>query len=108
MKILLLMILILAASACVQTPTKSTQVVDDRPRVAFDPVAVQSDLSDYQVIIDGINYGSIQQFLVDENTLPVVSGRHVVEIVRNGKTVSREELYLGVNTTRVIKVVDRQ
>lgn len=105
MKALMAFSLALVLISCVQTPTKSTQVVDDRPRVAFDPVAVQGRISEYEVNIDGISYGPMSQYLVNKNVLPVVAGRHTIEISKGGNVVFRKVVVLGENTTRVIKVV---
>lgn len=93
-------------AGCVQMPTQSTQVVDDRPRLAFDPVAIMGEPSTYELIVDGISYGPISQYLVNRNTLPIVAGRHQVVVLKEGRAVLDEIVVLGENTTRVIKVVD--
>ncbi len=96
----------LGLSGCVRMPTQTTQVVDDRPRLAFDPVAIQGKAASYELLVDGISYGPISQYLVNKNTLPIVAGRHRVVVRNNGRTVLDETVVLGENTTRVIRVID--
>lgn len=93
-------------TGCVRMPTQSTQVVDDRPRLTFDPVTIQGKPSAYELIVDGISYGPISQYLVNRNTLPIVAGRHQIMVLKDGRTVLDEVVVLGENTTRVIRVAD--
>ena len=101
-----ILVLALSLFACMQYPTKSTQVVDDRPRIAIEVVQIKGAITEYFLDIDGIDYGSINQYLLNENSLRVVAGNHSINIKRNGKVVSRQQVYLSENTTRVIKVIE--
>lgn len=105
MRFLLLAVLGLAAlSGCVDTPKKTTQVVDDRPRLAFDLSAAGSLAADLELVIDGVSYGRANQFLAEQNALRVIPGRHVIELKRAGETLFVQEVVLGETTTRIIKV----
>lgn len=106
MKMLTAFLITICLAGCVRMPTQSTQVVDDRPRLAFDPVAIRGEPSTYEIIVDGISYGPVSEYLVDKNTLPIVAGRHQVVVLKDGRAVLDEVVVLGENTTRVIKVVD--
>lgn len=106
MKILTAMVFLLVLAACVQKPTQSTEVVDDRPRVAFDAGALPDRARRYEVVIDGINYGSMEQFLVNQNALRVIEGPHQIVVVKDGQVVFQQDVVLGANSTRVIKVVE--
>lgn len=108
MKILTAVLLFLALVACVQKPTQSTEVVDDRPRLAFDAAALPSRPNQYEVVVDGISYGSMEQFLVNQNALRVIDGPHRVEVYKRGNLVFHQDVVLGANTTRVIKVVEHE
>lgn len=108
MRILTTVLLLLALVACVQKPTQSTEVVDDRPRLAFDAAALPARPNQYEVVVDNINYGSMEQFLVNQNALRVIDGPHRVEVYRNGDVVFRQDVVLGANSTRVIKVVEHE
>lgn len=90
---------------CVQTPTQTTEIVDDRPRVSFDVGALENKLHLYDVRIDGIVYGSVEQYQRDKNTLPLLPGQHVVEVLLNGDVIFKKDVFLGENSTRIIKVI---
>lgn len=78
-----------------------------RPRLAFEEY-LDGTPSDYEVVIDGISYGSMSQYLVDENALRIVEGTHLIEIVDGARIVFSTQLFLGASTTRVVKVVDHE
>lgn len=90
---------------CVRTPTQDTKIVDDRPRVSFDTSELQQTADDYRLRVDGIDYGSVAQYLRDKNALPLLSGQHLIEVLRGSEVVFEKKLYLGENSSRVITVV---
>jgi Tfp pilus assembly protein PilP len=104
MKYFLAILTLAVLSACVQTPTERTEVVDDRPRLAFEVVRLSAPTDQYDVYIDQLRHGTLSQFLVDENTLRVTDGRHLIEVKQGNVTVFSQDVYLGANNTRVIKV----
>lgn len=104
MKYFLAIVAVALLAACVQTPTERTEVVDDRPRLAFEIVRLDKSPGQYDVFIDKLRHGALNQFIVDENTLRVTEGRHLIEIKRDGTTVYSQDVYLGANNTRIIKV----
>ncbi len=105
MKLIAVLSLALVLSACTRWPTETTQVVDDRPRVAFETQNLSGRASAYQLVIDGIDYGSLDQYLAGKNALRIVSGPHRIEVQKNGETVFTENVVLGENTTRIVRVV---
>ncbi len=105
MKWLLSIAMTLGLTACVQTPTQTTQTVDDRPRLAFDE-QLAGEPMEYELVIDGISYGSLDQYLVNENALRIVEGTHRIEVLDHGYVVFTTEVFLGASSTRVIKVVE--
>lgn len=104
MKYLLAVLTFALLTACVQTPTERTQVVDDRPRLAFEVVHLDASPDQYEVYIDQLRHGTLSDYLVDENTLRVTDGRHLIEVKRGNETVFTQDVYLGANNTRIIKV----
>lgn len=104
MKWLLLLTITIGLTACVQSPTQTTTTVDNRPRVAFDE-QLPGEAADYTVIVDGISYGPMSQFLVDEATLRLVEGTHLIEVEGASGVVFSTTVFLGASSTRVIKVV---
>ncbi len=107
MKLLLCLILAATLSSCVQPPTHSTQVTDDRPRITFDAIALQKRAKQYEVLVDNVSYGTLDQYLAGKNTLPIIAGRHRIEIRHGDRLVTTEEVVLDANTTRTIRVVDK-
>lgn len=102
MKYALITVLFLLLVGCVQSPTQNTQVVDDRPGLAFS--LSNEGAADYQLKVDGISYGAVGQYLEGENLLKLVDGTHRVELLANGEVVYSEKVYLGAGVNRVIKV----
>lgn len=107
MKHLLMALLVLALTACVQTPTQVTETLDDRPRLAFEE-HLAGEASEYDVVIDGVSYGALSQYLANENALRIVEGRHRIEILEAGRIVFSTTVVLGASTTRIVKVVDHE
>lgn len=104
MKLFAVLLLSLALVACVQTPTQTTQVIDDRPRLAFEPIGLPADSAQYQIYVDGVSYGPMNEFLVDESALRIIAGRHLIEVKNAGRIIFSQDVFLGENSTRVIKV----
>lgn len=94
-------------TGCVNKPTQQTTVVDDRPRVSFES-ALPAPVSQYQLVIDGIDYGSLQQYTSDKNALRIISGRHKIQLKRGGKIVFDKDVTLGESETRIIKVTENE
>ena len=101
MKILLVLFMALALAACVQSPTQNTQVVDDRPGLAFE-LAPAAD--NYELKIDGVSYGRVGQYRAGERLLKIIDGTHQVELISDGKVVYQKEIYLGAGSNRILKV----
>ncbi|WP_341937515.1 hypothetical protein [Marinimicrobium sp. C2-29] len=104
MKYLLAILTFALLTACVQTPTERTEVVDDRPRLAFEVIHLSESPDQYDVYIDQLRHGALNEYLLNENTLRVTDGRHLIEVKRGNETVFSQNVYLGANNTRIIKV----
>ncbi|AZT84871.1 hypothetical protein EHN06_15650 [Marinobacter sp. NP-4(2019)] len=102
MKILLALLISFTLTACVQTPTRNTEVVDDRPGIAFELPSVASEY--YKLRIDGVSYGYVGQYQAGENLLKIIDGTHQVELLSDGEVVYHEEIYLGAGVNRILKV----
>ena len=104
MKWLLLIVMTIGLTACVQSPTQTTTTVDNRPRVAFNE-QLPREATDYTVKVDGISYGLLSKYLVDETALRLVEGSHLIEVEGASGIVFSTRVFLGASTTRVINVV---
>lgn len=103
MKFLIACLFALFITGCVNKPTQNTTVVDDRPRITFDAQLSES-AKHYSVYIDGVAYGSLDNFMSDESALRIISGRHEINITHNGSVIKTYDVTLGANETRVLKV----
>jgi len=56
-----------------------------------------------QVRIDGIDAGRADDFS-GEQSLGVIPGRHIVEVVDNGKVLLREDVFLSAGSTKTLTV----
>ena len=102
MKPILLTVLLATLAGCVQVPTQTTEVVDDRPGLSFefvDPAA-----RDLELVVDGIAYGPVSQYQVGRSQLRLVDGTHHVQLLRGGAPAFTEKLYLGAGVDRTLKV----
>lgn len=106
MRIVAVLLLLLLLSGCVRTPTQNTQVVDNRPGLAFD--LPSSYPESYEVRVDDISYGKVSQYIAGENLLRLIDGTHYVELVNKGKVVFSKEIYLGAGSNRILKVNDHE
>src|SRR5690554_4878716 len=103
MRVLLIVSLFLVLlSACVQTPTQTTEVVDDRPGLAFE--LHSSAARSYELKVDGVSYGPVGQYLAGENRLRIIDGKHHVELLSGNKVVYSQTVYLGAGSNRILKV----
>lgn len=102
MRILLALIICFTLTACSQAPTRNTQVVDDRPGIAFELPSVASEY--YELRIDGVSYGYVGEYQAGENLLKIVDGTHQVELLSDDEVVYRKEVYLGAGVNRIFKV----
>lgn len=91
---------------CVRTPTQETHVVDDRPRISFDVSALEQKPRSYHVRVDGVDFGSIDQYLSGKNALPLLPGKHTVEVLLKGNVIFTQKVYLGENSARIVKVMN--
>ena len=102
MRFLIVSVFALMLAACVQTPTQNTQVVDDRPGLAFE--LSSSAAEGYELKVDGVSYGRVGQYLAGENRLRIIDGSHLVELENNGDVVFTQKVYLGAGSNRILKV----
>lgn len=102
MRVLIVSVFVLMLAACVQTPTRNTQVVDDRPGLAFELSSPSAE--NYELKVDGVSYGRVGQYLAGENRLRIINGSHLVELVNGGQTVFTKKVYLGSGSNRILKV----
>lgn len=103
---LLALVAVVMLAACAQSATKMTTTVDDRPRIAF-ALPEGTSAQGYRVIIDGIEYGAMSQYLAgtrSASAVRVVTGRHLVEVWYNNQRKLNREIFLSEGDTRILQV----
>lgn len=104
MRIIIAALLLICLTACVDMPKKTTQVIDDRPLISFDTGAWGKKAAGLTFWVDGIAYGAVNQYLVNDSALRIIPGRHLIQIRHNDVDIFSQEVVLGERTTRIIKV----
>lgn len=103
---LLALVTVFVLAACAQSPSQVTTTVDDRPRIAFE-LPEGTSANGYEVVIDGIEYGAMSQYLAgtrSANAVRLITGRHRVEVWYNGQRKLSREVFLSEGDTRILKV----
>jgi len=85
-------------TGCTQTPTRTSEVTDNRPMVMFEP-SQRDRASEYIIYIDNLRVGTANQYLSPRNSLKLESGTHLIEIYRDGNIVYRDHVYLNEGST---------
>ncbi|MDF4377262.1 hypothetical protein P3378_23910, partial [Vibrio parahaemolyticus] len=60
--------------------------------------------SDYTVVIDGLDNGSIKQYTAGKKALRVLPGTHVIEFYQDGALISSQKIYVSDGVTREVIV----
>lgn len=102
MKTIAFSFILLLLTACVQSPTHTTNSLDDRPGIVFD--LTSSKAASYELKIDGLAYGKLRQYKKGKTRLRVIEGTHLVEILNKQTVIYSEKMYLGAGIDRIIKV----
>ena len=86
-------------SACTQMPTETSGIADLRPQISFRTGEGVEQSS--RVLVDGLDMGSVGDFLDGKAALRVLPGTHhvAVQVVGRG-TVVDEKVYLGDGVSR--------
>lgn len=95
---------LLLATGCVKQPTRSEKTVDDRPAISF---AVKNETQvpgEYTILVDKLAMGTADQFLENEAALRLLSGSHVLQLIRGNEIVLEQTLYLGDGGIKVIQL----
>lgn len=90
-------LLVLFMTACVQMPTEKQSVVDLRPQISF--VAAQG-IHDARVFVDNVEVGRVGEFIKDVSALRVIPGTHVVRVVSLDQVLLEERFYVADGVSR--------
>ncbi len=99
----LFLIVFLVITGCTQMPTEKQSVSDLRPQISFK--ADNSDIYNARVILDGLDVGSIGQYIDGKASLRILSGTHLIQVSIKDKIIFEEKFYSGdgVNRTFIVR-----
>ncbi|HEX4511246.1 MAG TPA: hypothetical protein VH328_14245 [Burkholderiaceae bacterium] len=87
-------------TACVQYPTETRNVVDQRPLVSFRFDAADTHRADARVLVDGLDAGRVGDYAEGRGALRVLSGNHAIRVVDGDRVLLEERAYLGNGVSR--------
>jgi hypothetical protein len=90
-------LLFIFTTACVQMPTERQGVVDLRPQISF--VASQPH-HDAQVFVDNAEVGRVGDFIEGSAALRIVPGTHVVKVISRDAVLMEERFYVADGVSR--------
>ena len=91
---------------CVQFPTEKQQVVDQRPQLSFAVDDANTSATSARVFVDGLDVGTVGNFVQGRAALRVLPGTHVVRVQSaNGTLLLEQRIYLadGVSQALIVK-----
>ena len=89
---------LLLASGCTQLPTEKSGVSDMRPQLSF---KVESEaLLSSRVRVDGLDVGSVADYLAGKSALRVLPGTHQVQVYSSQGIFLDEKVYVGDGVSR--------
>ena len=96
----LLVALSLLLAACVQYPTESRSVVDQRPQVMFRLAEGSNPAPGARVLVDEQDAGPLNRFIDGRTALRVTSGTHTIRVSDGARILMNENVYLGDGVSR--------
>ena len=85
-------------SGCTQLPTEKQSVSDMRPQISFK--AQSESVQVARVLVDGIDMGSVGDFLDGVAAVRVLSGTHKLTVTSGSTVLLEERVYLGDGVSR--------
>lgn len=85
-------------TGCTQLPTEKQSISDMRPQISFRADGERAYAA--RVIVDGLDMGSVSEFLDGQAALRVLSGTHMIRVTVGGTSVLEEKVYLGDGVSR--------
>lgn len=92
----------LALGACTQMPTEKQSISDMRPQISFK--APDERVRSARVFIDGLDMGSVGNYVEGSSALRVLPGTHVLMVSLEGQVLLEEKFYVGDGVSRTFVV----
>jgi hypothetical protein len=85
-------------TGCTQLPTEKQSISDMRPQISFRVEGERAYAA--RVVIDGLDMGSVSEYLDGQAALRVLSGTHMIRVSVGGTSILEEKVYLGDGVSR--------
>lgn len=93
---------VVALSGCVQMPTETQSVVDQRPQISFQ---LNSDAQGAaRVFVDRLDMGAAGDYAAGKGALRVLPGTHLVEVQLGAERLLNERVYLADGVSRAFRL----
>lgn len=89
-------------TGCVQMPTETASVVDQRPQISFQ-IGNESQQA-ARVLVDRLDMGAVGDYAAGKAALRVLPGTHVVEVRLGGQQLLNERVYLADGVSRSFRL----
>lgn len=89
---------VLGASGCAM-PVGQTSEVSENPAIA-----IQGASATARLMVDGLDSGLARNFNGKNSTLTVLPGRHVIEVIDQGRVVLHQEIFVDSGVTKILLV----
>ena len=86
------------ATGCIRMPYSATTTADESPSIVISGAPEGAVL-----VVDDLNYGPANAYS-GEQALRLRPGTHVVEVRSGGRTMLRQEIFLGSDSTKTLIV----
>lgn len=91
-----------ALSGCVQMPTETQSVVDQRPQISFQ-IGHESQHA-ARVLVDRLDMGAAGDYAAGKGALRVLPGTHVIEVRLGSQQLLNERVYLADGVSRTFRL----
>lgn len=87
---------------CVQMPTETQSVVDQRPQISFQ--LAHEDQQAGRVLVDRLDMGAVGDYVAGKGALRVLPGTHLVEVRLGSQPLLSERVYLADGVSRSFRL----
>ncbi len=98
--VLSMLIGLVTLTGCVQMPTHSQTVVEQKANISFKFAEGDSRLANARVLVDRLDSGKVADFIDGKHSLQILSGTRRIQVINGADTILDERVYLGDGVSR--------